>query len=70
MPKHKQTSVARNRVKRRLRELTRQTLLPALAGQPPLDVVLRANPDAYAADQPALAAEVHRIVARLTSGRG
>ena len=69
MPRHKQSAVARNKVKRRLRELSRAALLPALSALPALDVVLRAAPEAYAADHAALAANVHRVVERLGGGR-
>lgn len=65
VPKHKQTAVARNRVKRRLRESARRSLLPALRGHPALDVVLRATPSAYQAAGATLAAEVTRISERL-----
>src|SRR5215204_1662918 len=44
VPKHKQTAVARNRLKRRLRELVRLRLLP---GAPAADVVIRARREAY-----------------------
>lgn len=70
VPRHKQTAVARNVVKRRLRELNRTALLPALASLPALDVVVRANPEAYRAEQSALAAEVARIVMRLRAVSG
>jgi ribonuclease P protein component len=71
VPRHKQSAVARNKVKRRLRELSRSALLPALvlAGGPVLDVVMRAAPEAYGADQAALAADVQRVVERLAGGR-
>ena len=73
MPKHKQTAVARNRVKRRLRECARLTLLPALrqgravgdANASALDVVLRATPSAYTVPGAALAADVQRVAERL-----
>ncbi len=65
MPRHKQSAVARNRVKRRLRELSRLVLLPALESHAPLDVVLRATTTAYDADFAALATDVSRIVQRL-----
>ena len=55
MPKHKQTSVERNRLKRRLREIVRQRLLASL---PPVDLVVRARPEAYGASFGALAAEL------------
>jgi len=67
VPRHRQTAVARNRVKRRLRELLRAALLPALRASAPLDVVVRATPEAYAADRAVLAADVARIVKRIGS---
>lgn len=58
VPKHKHGSVERNRVKRRLRELARQRLLPAVpAGR----VWLRARPEAYRATFAQLAADVERV---------
>lgn len=69
MPRHKQSAVARNRVKRRLRELVRRALLPALAGAPPLDVVVRASPDAYAADLATLASDLARAADKLGAAR-
>jgi ribonuclease P protein component len=48
VPKYKHSAVERNRLKRRLRELVRLHVLPALAGPtPPLDVLVRASPSAY-----------------------
>jgi ribonuclease P protein component len=44
VPRYRQSAVARNRLKRRLRELVRVELLPSL---PTVDVVLRAAPHAY-----------------------
>lgn len=64
VPLHKQTHVARNRVKRRLRELSRLSLLPALEGIG-VDVVMRAMPAAYDASHGQLSDEVSRVVARL-----
>jgi ribonuclease P protein component len=69
VPRHKQSAVARNKVKRRLRELSRATLMPVLAALPPLDVVLRAAPEAYGADHAMLAADVQRVMERLSGGR-
>lgn len=69
MPRHKQTAVARNRLKRRLRELARLTLLPALADQA-RDVVVRALPAAYDADHAMLASEMSRIAERLGGSLG
>lgn len=65
VPRHKQTAVARNRLKRRLRELARRSLHPLLGTIAPHDVVLRAAPAAYAADFAALTADVERLSARL-----
>ncbi|MBX7117599.1 MAG: ribonuclease P protein component [Gemmatimonadaceae bacterium] len=65
VPKHKRTAVARNLVKRRLRELVRTTLLPGLAAVAPLDLVVRAAPEAYGADLATLAADLATVLARL-----
>lgn len=71
MPRHKQTAVARNRLKRRLRELTRHTWPAQLAQLAErstatyLDLVLRAAPAAYEADFAQLANDVERLGARL-----
>ena len=65
MPRYKHTAVARNRLKRRLRELARLRLLPALAGLPAADVVVRVWPSAYAAPFDALAADVERALRQL-----
>jgi ribonuclease P protein component len=46
IPRHGESAVARNRLRRRLRDLARRRLLPGLA---PLDVVIRARPPAYTA---------------------
>ena len=63
MPRFKHTAVARNRLKRRLRELSRVHLLPAdLAA----DVVLRVRPEAYGATFDELALDVERAFAQLT----
>jgi ribonuclease P protein component len=64
VPKHKQTSVARNRLKRRLREIVRRRLLPTL---PPIDVVVRARPEAYGASVGALEAELARASVKLAA---
>ena len=66
VPKHRQTIVSRNRLKRRLRELVRLDLLPSLRTRP-LDVVLRATPRAYEASFEALRLDVHRAVTRLAA---
>jgi ribonuclease P protein component len=55
VPKHRQKIVDRNRVKRRLRELVRVELLPALQG---VDLLIRAKPEAYASSFEQLAGDV------------
>lgn len=66
--RHRQTAVARNRLKRRLREIGRRDVLPRLrdAGCA-LDVVLRARPEAYGVGFRTLRAEVLEAVERLWS---
>ena len=64
VPKHKQTSVARNRLKRRLREIVRRRLLPTL---PPIDLVVRARPEAYGASFEALETELGRASTKLAA---
>ena len=62
MPRYKQSAVARNRLKRRLRELSRLHLLPAdLAA----DLILRIRPDAYDASFDRLASDVLRALDQL-----
>ena len=62
VPRYKHSAVARNRLKRRLRELSRLQLLPAdLAA----DVVLRIRPDAYDATFDALAMDIGRALTQL-----
>ena len=62
VPKFKHSAVDRNRLKRRLRELSRLRLLPTAL---PADVVVRVKPDAYGATFDALAAEVDTILVQL-----
>jgi ribonuclease P protein component len=69
VPRHRQTAVARNRVKRRLRELSRRELLPALGGSV-IDVVLRAMPSAYGATFEDLGHDLARIVRRIGAREG
>lgn len=57
--------MARNKLKRRLRELVRVLLLPAMATRSATDLVIRARPEAYRAEFAALGADVHAIVERL-----
>jgi ribonuclease P protein component len=63
VPRFKQSAVRRNRLKRQLRELTRQRLLPADLSA---DVVLRIRPEAYSATFEALTADVDRALVQLT----
>jgi ribonuclease P protein component len=50
VPKYRESGVARNRLKRRLREIGRRELLPrALGGERQVDFLIRARREAYAA---------------------
>lgn len=62
VPKYKHSSVDRNRLKRRLRELVRLEWLPML---PPVDVVMRVTPPAYVRDFDALRTELRLAGYRL-----
>ena len=62
VPKYKQSGVARNRLKRRLRELIRLEVLPGLA---PVDLVFKVLPVAYARNFETLRAEVLLAVRRI-----
>jgi ribonuclease P protein component len=64
VPKQKRTSVERNRLKRRLRELSRTRLLPQL---PPVDLVIRTLPEAYDASFDELAREIGKVGERLST---
>jgi ribonuclease P protein component len=55
VPKHQSSAVARNRLRRRLRELWRQEIQPR---QPSWDLVIRARREAYAASFGALRAQL------------
>jgi ribonuclease P protein component len=66
VPRHKQSAVARNRLKRRLRELTRLHLLPASLEA---DVVIRIRPDAYVATFDMLQADVRLALTQLICWR-
>jgi ribonuclease P protein component len=54
--------VARNRLRRRLREHARRTLLPAL---PPIDLVIRSRAEAYVAPRAVLYADLDQWHERL-----
>lgn len=62
VPRYKHSAVARNRLKRRLKELVRLEWLPIL---PPMDVVLRVIPPAYERDFDALRGEMRQAGQRL-----
>lgn len=65
VPKHRHTSVRRNVVKRRLRELLRRVVLPELDRRGlALDVLVRARREAYDASFAALLEEVEQWVHR------
>jgi RNase P protein component len=67
VPRFKQSAVARNQLKRRLRELTRVRLLPS---DLPADVVVRIRPEAYRATFDLLTADMVRALGQLTRWRG
>lgn len=66
VPRYKHSAVARNRLKRRLRELARVHLLPSGVRA---DVVIRVRPDAYAATFEMLGADVQRALTQLMRWR-
>lgn len=65
VPRYRHSAVARNLVKRRLRELIRLELLPALATNMPRDLVIRALPVAYTRSWEALQREVQHLLGQL-----
>jgi len=62
VPRYRHTAVARNQLKRRLRELARLRLLPTML---PFDVVIRTRPDAYDVGFDGLQADIERALAQL-----
>ncbi len=58
VPRYRQTAVARNRLRRRLRELVRRRILGGLGS---IDLVIRARPDAYRATFVDLAQELETL---------
>jgi ribonuclease P protein component len=66
VPRYRQSAVARNKVKRRLRELSRTRLLPA---DIPVDVVIRIRQGAYLAPFPMLASDIERVLGWLGNWR-
>jgi ribonuclease P protein component len=68
VPKHKHRIVERNRVKRRLREIGRTVVLPALRNSGVmLDVLLRARPEAYDAAYDDLRDQLQALTEELCS---
>lgn len=65
VPKHRHTAVDRNKLKRRLRELTRARWPAWHAAPPALDVALYALPSAYTASFDELRADVQKLGARI-----
>jgi ribonuclease P protein component len=68
VPKHGQSAVQRNRLKRRLRELARLRILGAVRDRAPgsgMDIVMRALPSAYRASFEELRGQVEAVLARL-----
>ncbi len=65
MPRHHQTAVARNLVKRRLREIARLELFPQLRQRTPVDIVVRAAPEAYGAAYKALETDIRTLARRV-----
>jgi ribonuclease P protein component len=67
VPKHGRTSVERNRLKRRLREIIRLQFIPRL---PPVDLTIRARREAYNASFAELRDQLCRARDRLTGVPG
>lgn len=63
VPRFQFTAVARNRLRRRLREILRRGPLAAL---PPVDLIVRAKRSAYTAPLVTLRAELAGVVGRVT----
>lgn len=64
MPRHGKSAVDRNRLKRRLREIIRQDVLPTDRG---LDIIVKTAPSAYAVPFADLRIEVNGVMGRLMS---
>jgi ribonuclease P protein component len=68
VPKHGHSSVERNQLKRRLRELGRRRVLDIMRGVGPassVDVVMRAQPGAYRLEYAQLEREIEILRSRL-----
>jgi len=70
VPRHRHTAVDRNRLKRRLRELVRLELLPVMRSRHAVDLVIRAQRDAYNVDMEALRTDIATVSHRLAAGDG
>lgn len=66
VPRYRHSAVDRNRLKRRLRELVRVELLPALNDRASSDIAIRARHESYAAEFAALRADIVSVADRLT----
>jgi ribonuclease P protein component len=64
VPRHGQSAVNRNRLKRRLREIVRQDVLPTERG---LDIIIRTAPGAYSVPFADLRVEMNGVLGRLMS---
>ena len=64
VPKYSYSAVDRNRLKRRLREIVRTSVLAVL---PPVDVVIKARPNAYGAHFSTLTEELSQTVSNVES---
>ena len=65
VPKYKRSSVERNQLKRRLREIVRRELLTILP--PAVDAVVRALPASYSADYAELASELRQAAIEISA---
>lgn len=65
VPRHRNSAVDRNRLKRRIRELVRIELLPVLTDRPSTDIAIRARRESYAAEFAALRDDIVSVAARL-----
>ena len=68
VPRHQHSAVDRNRVKRRLRELVRTVLLPALRDER-VAVSIRSRREAYDADFAALRRDIETVATKLATTR-
>jgi ribonuclease P protein component len=64
VPRHGATAVARNQLRRRLREIARRSLLPRL---PTIDLVVRSRAEAYRAGRRELQADLEQWQCSLAS---